>query len=91
MTKKELEKKVADLEAKVAELTSAMLALSLRQIKEYVFLPAQQPVTVPNVPYTPYPYPYIGDPVPGTPGYSTITCGTNVLTSKGSGNFQIFQ
>jgi len=82
MTKKELEKKVADLEAKVAELTSAMLALSLRQNKEYVFVPAPQlqPLTVPNVPYMPsYPtLPYIGDPVPGMPGYTPITCGTNV-------------
>jgi hypothetical protein len=94
MTKKELEKKIADLEAKIADLTAAMLALSLRQNTQITYIPAPAPPlpVSPSVPvYPTYPAPYIGDPLPGTPGYPTITCGTNVQTSKGIDNFRVVQ
>jgi hypothetical protein len=86
MTKKELEKKVADLVGRVAELASALLALSLKQQSNYVFVPAPavQPLTIgpalPNTPKWPPYTPYIGD-IPGS--YPTVTCGT--ATSKKSG------
>ena len=79
MTKKELEKKIADLEAKLAELTSAMLTLSLKQQQNFVFVPPPQtqPLAVPNQPTWPPYTPYIGD-IPGS--YPTVTSG--VATSK---------
>jgi hypothetical protein len=88
MTKKELEKKVADLEAKVAELTSALLALSLKQNPGYVFIPAPQPITLPTTPTWDPNRPYVGDPVYP---YGPVTiCSTNVCKQQEQ-NFQVVQ
>jgi len=64
VTKKELEKKIADLEARMMELQSQLLTLSLQQ----------QPTFVPTIQLKPQPYEYpcIGD-YPST--WPTITCG----------------
>ena len=81
MTKKQLEERLAQLEKPVMGLQSQLLSLALRQ-PFAVTIPAPIQVEPNYVPYYPpqYPtYPYIGDPVPGTPGYPTVTRGSATI------------
>ena len=86
MTKKQLEKKVADLEQRIMDLQAQVLALALRT-PTYITVPAPavQPLTIgPNLPS--WPTPYIGD----WPIAPNITCsGTNTQPklSQHSQNF----
>jgi hypothetical protein len=66
MTKKQLEKRVTDLERELSELKSQMLTLSLQ--RNVTFIPIQpQPSPAPYVPWT---QPW----QPAQPQYPIITC-----------------
>ena len=74
MTKQELEKKVLDLEAKLAELQNQMLTLALRPIG---FVSVPEHVPLPN-PLNPWPSPF---------SESRITCSSSSDMQKDRQNF----
>jgi hypothetical protein len=76
MTKKQLEEKIAQLEQRIIELQSQMLALFLRQPIAPQALPTFQPPVVIPSPVMPY-LPHIGD----WPGHSTTICTSSNLSS----------
>ena len=73
MTKKQMQDRIAELEATVQTLTTAINAM---RTPIYVGPVPAQP-TVNPLPYTPFPMPYIGDP-PYPWGPTTISVGGTI-------------